>query len=276
MNRFEFAGFSINYQVNGVGLPLLLLHGFGEDSGVWQYQIPELEQYCMVIRPDWPGSGKSALGVDSLSEGQKASLCQIDFYADIAKALLDHLGIEKVVVLGHSMGGYITLAFADKFPQCLKGFGLVHSTAYTDTPERKDKRTKAIALMGEFGGYAFLKTSIPNLFAAPFRQEEQARVAVLVEAAQQFDTQVLQWYYTAIKERPDRTKVLKDSTVPVLMIAGEEDTVVPLQDLLQQSHMPNICHLLVLPQTAHMGMWESTEKVNQFVEAFIDSILSFG
>ncbi len=272
MNSFEYAGFSIHYHISGAGLPLLLLHGFGEDSGVWQYQLPALEQYCKIIRIDWPGSGQSAVEVDSLSEAQKTSLCNIDFYAHIAKALLDHLGIEQVVVLGHSMGGYITLAFADLYSSCLKGFGLVHSTAYTDTPERKEKRNKAIALMGEFGGYSFLKTSIPNLFASPFRQQEQARVAVLVEAAQQFDTQILQWYYTAIKERPDRTAVLKASQVPVLMIAGEEDTVVPLQDLLQQAQMPHICHLLVLPQTAHMGMWEATEKVNPFITAYLETI----
>ena len=117
-----------------------------------------------------------------------------------------------------------------------------------------------------------MKNSIPNLFTAAFKQNEHDKVDALIEKAKRFETKALQSYYQAMINRPDRTFVLKESKVPVLIIAGKQDIVVPLNDSLQQSHQPNICHIHILNESAHMGMWEEPEKMNEGIREFVKGV----
>jgi len=266
---FNYKSFTIHYQVAGAGTPLVLLHGFGEDGDVWNNQVAALQSDAMVIVPDIPGSGKSKIGKDDFTEENLLLLNNIEFYADVVNALLENLQITNCVLLGHSLGGYITLAFAEKYPSKLKGFGLLHSTSFADSGEKKENRKRGIALMEEYGGYSFMKNSIPNLFTATFKQNEHEKVNALIEKAKGFETKALQSYYQAMINRPDRTFVLKESKVPVLIIAGKQDIVVPLNDSLQQVQQPNICHIFILNESAHMGMWEEPEKMNEAIREFL-------
>lgn len=269
---FNYKSFNIHYQVAGAGTPLVLLHGFGEDSEVWNNQIAALQSEAMVIVLDIPGSGKSKIGKDDFTEENLRLLNTIEFYAEVVNALLEHLQITTCLMLGHSFGGYITLAFAEKYPAKLKGFGLIHSTSFADSDEKKENRKRGIALMEEYGGYSFMKNSIPNLFTAAFKQNEHERVDALIEKATNFETKALQCYYRAMINRPDRTLVLKESKVPVLIIAGKQDIVVPLNDSLQQAHQPSICHIHILNESAHMGMWEEPEKMNEAIKRLIEMV----
>ncbi|MFP5039691.1 alpha/beta fold hydrolase [Parasediminibacterium sp. JCM 36343] len=271
-NNFQYLSFTIHYRVTGRGVPLVLLHGFGEDGTVWDEQVAYLAGKAMVIVPDLPGSGASILKKENFTEENKGLLNKIEFYADVVNGLLQHLKIETCILLGHSMGGYITLAFAEKYPTLVKGFGLIHSTAYADNAERKEKRDKGIAMMEEHGGYAFLKASTPNLFTTLFKQKYPERVFALIERAKGFDTEALQCYYRAMRDRPDRVLVLKESKVPVLIVAGQEDIVVPLDDLLQQSHIANTTYFHILENAAHMGMWEAREELNKAIGNFVEEI----
>lgn len=133
--RFEYIGSDVYYEVYGSGKPVVLLHGFAEDNTIWNGQVSFLEQHCLLIIPDLPGSGRSPL----LTK-EDAS---IEDYADVVHALLNFENIEKCLLFGHSMGGYITLAFAEKFPGKLAGFGLVHSTAFEDNEEKKKYQEKS-------------------------------------------------------------------------------------------------------------------------------------
>jgi len=269
-NTFQYNSFTIHYKVSGKGVPLVLLHGFGEDGTVWDNQVAALQSDAMVIVPDLPGSGKSTLSAADFTVENTALLDTMVFYADVIQALLNHLQIEQYFLLGHSMGGYITLAFAEKYPALLKGFGLIHSTSFADNEQKKENRQRGIELMEEYGGYPFLKNSIPNLFTTAFKQNEHNKVEELIEKAQHFETKALQCYYRAMINRPDRTFVLKASKVPVLIIAGEQDIVVPINDVLQQAHQPNICHIHILKHSAHMGMWEDKEGMNKGILSFIN------
>ena len=269
---FRYKSFTVHYKVTGSGNPLVLLHGFGEDGGVWDNQVAALQTEAMVIVPDLPGSGKSKVNKMEFTEQSQPLFDSIEFYADVIKALLDDLQINNCVMLGHSLGGYITLAFAEKYPSFLKGFGLIHSTSFADSDERKGIRRRGIGLMEEYGGYPFLKNSIPNLFTADFKQQQPDKVEGLIEKAKEFETTALQSYYRAMIFRPDRTFVLKESKVPVLIIAGEQDIVVPLNDCLQQAHQPDICHVHILKKSAHFGMWEEPEEMNEAIRKFIKSI----
>jgi pimeloyl-ACP methyl ester carboxylesterase len=173
-------------------------------------------------------------------------------------------------MIGHSMGGYITLTFAELYPEMLNGFGFIHSTAFADSEEKKQNRLRGIQLIAEYGGYSFLKNTIPNLFGAAFKEQFPEKVEALIEAGKQFSNEALQQYYFAMMNRTDTTAVIKGSKVPVLFILGTEDVAAPLNDVLQQAHLANCSYIHILNNVGHMGMWEATDKVNNHFFNFIN------
>jgi len=258
---------TISYRLIGQGKPVVLLHGFGEDSHIWDEQIDALQHQYQLILPDIPGSGASA----TLPIDYKAA--SIDLFADIIYQLLQHLSITSFVMLGHSMGGYITLAFAEKHPEMLLAFGLIHSTAFADSLEKKEQRQKSIELIGTYGSHAFLKNTIPNLFSNRYKQEQPQQINELIEQSKNFNSIALQQYTYAMQQRADKTVVLKNASVPVLVMIGTDDVAAPMNDVLQQVYLAEESYIHILEQTAHMGMWESTTLFNQHLQAFLAAVL---
>jgi pimeloyl-ACP methyl ester carboxylesterase len=261
--HFDYKGTNVYYLDEGSGNVIVLIHGFGEDSSVWQGQTAFLQTRFRVITPDIPGSGQSAYNV---------ALVSIDGFADVIYALLQHENITNCIMLGHSLGGYITLAFAEKYPQYPSGFGLVHSTAFADSDEKKQARQKGIQAIGEYGSYAFIKNTTPNLFSAWYKKNSSDKIEMLVAKGADFKKEALQKYYRAMMTRPDRTQVLKNGNVPVLFIAGAEDVAVPLSDLLKQVHLPQTSHIHILENSGHMGLWEEKDKTNEAIAAFAEYV----
>ncbi len=270
--QFMFFGSSVAYRITGKGFPVILLHGFAEDGHIWDLQIPALEKYFTVIVPDLPGSGHSTLqtgtGVPEVSPGT------IEFYRDAVAGLLQVEGLEEGILLGHSMGGYITLAFAEKYPAKLRAFGLVNSTAFSDSAEKKLQRSKGIKFITEYGTYPFLKNSTPGLFAPRFKQEHPDRIAELIENGKKIPPGVLVSYYEAMLNRPERTGVLI-TRKPVLFIIGEADTAAPAEDLLKQVTLPFIAYIHILRGVGHMSMWEATAQLNNCLIGFASDVLEF-
>ncbi|MEO9011857.1 MAG: alpha/beta hydrolase, partial [Ginsengibacter sp.] len=157
MSTIKFRNKEIFYRVEGAGKPVILLHGFGEDGNIWANQIEALKQHHLIIIPDLPGCGHS-----EMLDGD----CYMEDYADVVKALWDNESAGKVgkdfTLIGHSMGGYISLAFAKKYPKLLNALGLFHSSAFADNEEKIYARKKNIAFIEKNGAQLFLKTSIPN------------------------------------------------------------------------------------------------------------------
>lgn len=266
MKNFQYFSTNISYRIEGEGAPVLLIHGFGEDSTIWNNQVEYLKQKYLVIVPDLPGSGKS-----SMLEGLSQAVTLGD-YAVCLQHMLLHEKITECFVFGHSMGGYIALAFVELYPNLVKGFGLIHSTAYADSEEKKQQRQKGIEMMEEYGAGAFLKTTTPNLFGAAFKQQHPEKVQELVDAGQHFSTKACQQYYTAMMNRPDRHLVLKNSKVPVLLVAGTEDVAAPLNDVLEQGKLPPVSYIHVLDGVGHMGMIEAPQKINQYIDSFVSQL----
>lgn len=265
--KFRHNNVNISYTTFGDGLTVVLLHGLPLDGAIWNKQIDFLKRHCRLIVPDIPGSGKSYFEKDT------PEATTIEFYASCVHALLEHERVNDCIMLGHSMGGYITLAFAERYPEMLKGFGLIHSTAFADSAEKKQNRLRAIAMIEEYGSYAFIKNTTPNLFGSRFKTQHPEMINALIEKGQNLPNKVLQDYYRAMITRPDRTKVLKNSKVPVLFIMGTEDTAAPLGDVMTQVHLPRIAYVQILKQTGHMGMWESPEDMNRTLLNFIESFI---
>ncbi len=272
---FSYKNLSIFYTKQGSGEAVVFVHGFGEDGSIWDYQTDFLKDFYTVIVIDLPGSGRSKVDswelIADTSKHVTNHLSTIEFYADCICALLQHVTITTCTLFGHSMGGYITLAFAEKYSELLQGFGLVHSTAFADTDEKKINRQRGIELMEQYGSYSFLKTTIPNLFSTTYKNNNADKVAALIEAGKRFEVITLQNYYRAMMKRLDKTDVLKGSNKPVLFIIGDQDVAVPIKDSLQQSHMPICSYIHILENVGHMGMWEESDKVNQFLLSFLHS-----
>lgn len=293
--EIDYKGAKLCYQVFGDGKPVILLHGFGETNAIWAGIIKNLDGYCFLV-PDIPGSGDSEL------LGFKDMVSIVD-YADALLAYLYNEGISECTIIGHSMGGYIALAFAEKYPHLVVGLGLFHSSAFADDDKKIEVRNKAIEFIKVNGGKAFFKTSIPNLFTKDYLVNNPHIINQLMEqfytvsmSCQSGDEEVLKrrqsiennelygnenknnaliQYYQAMITRPDRTQVLKDSNYPILFIIGEFDNAIPLVTSLEQCHLPAISYTHILP-VGHMGMLEAPEKCTEYIRNFLQLVNNQG
>jgi pimeloyl-ACP methyl ester carboxylesterase len=257
----------IAYSIYGKGKPVLLIHGFAEDNRIWQYQLDALSASYQLIIPDLPGSGSSQLIEDMSMEGMAASIREI-----LIKEVSNPYLLSGAVIIGHSMGGYVTLAFAEKYPELTAGFGLFHSTAYEDSEEKKIARQRGIEFIRNHGSYEFLKQAIPNLFSDQFRITRAIEVSKQVEKYKYFSADSLVTYYEKMMQRVDRIELLKKTTKPVLFIAGELDKAVLPEQIFEQCHLPQLSYIHMLRHTAHMGMVEEVEKINNILTSFLDHV----
>jgi pimeloyl-ACP methyl ester carboxylesterase len=256
-------GKQVAYRQRGSGPLVVLLHGFGEDGSIWQQQAEALNG-CQVLLPDLPGTGASELMDDMSMEGLAAWLLGlVDQLAGVAT---------RFTLIGHSMGGYITLALAEKSLHRLKGFGLFHSTAYADSEAKKAQREKGIAFIKEHGGAAFLKATIPDLYSPHTKANHPDQIGVHLQMVHNFSDAALVSYYRSMMERPDRTAVLKETGLPVLMVIGKHDGAVPPADGLKQAHLPKISYIHMLSLSGHMGMAEEGAASSRLLNQFIDHI----
>lgn len=237
---------------------VVLIHGFAENNQIWQQQAALNEQFY-VITPDLPGSGQTPL-TEPLS---------IESMADDVYTMLQTAGVETAVIIGHSMGGYVALALAEKYPAVVKGLGLFHSTAAPDSEEKKEGRLKSINIIEQYGAESFIKQALPNMFSPVYKKQHPEQVEAYVSLGLQCPQASLVAYYRAMMERPDRTAVLSALKVPVLFVIGKDDTAIPLKGVLSQVSMPSTSSIYIFENTGHMGMWEVAEASSLLLEQFI-------
>lgn len=253
----------LHYQKVGYGPTVVLLHGFGEDSTIWRNQILRLQSSFQLLVPDLRGTGASA---------HLTPVQSIEQMADEVIEVLDHEQINNSTIIGHSMGGYVALALAEKYPSYVTGIGLVHSTSYADNEEKKQARTKSIEFIDQNTAAEFMKATIPNLFGEMFKKEHPNEVNALIERGRSFTKEHLIAYYKAMIARPDRTHVIEHAKVPVLYFIGSEDKAVNPADALQQAALPQICQVHLVQGIAHLGMLESSDELNKTVEDFLQLV----
>lgn len=251
----------LHYRIVGSGTPVFLIHGFGEDSTVWDVLLPFLPDGFLFVMPDVPGSGAS----DAIDSG----INNLDALAAVMEELASSLEIEQAVWIGHSMGGYICLALAESKPALFSAIGLFHSTALADNDQKKENRRKAIGFIREHGSEAFLKTSTPGLFSN--KELHLQAIEDLIRQGRNFRPETLVQYYEMMIGRPDRTQVLRTWNKPLLLICGQEDQAVPYAQGLQQSYLADQSYFFTLRQTAHMGMLEETTRSAAILRFFLQA-----
>ena len=247
----------IHYSKSGEGKVIVLLHGFCENSTCFNRQVFFLQQNFCVITPDLPGAG--------LSEATDSPT--MESMADEVYQVLQKENISSCVMLGHSMGGYVTLAFAKKYPHLLKAFGLLHSTAFADSEERKIKRIQAIRVIEEKGADFFVQNFIPPLFSTSFTDKKIIEEFVIEgkRTTQKGLTQALM----AMRSRPDSISFLEQTPLPVLFIAGKNDMLIPAKDIFYQSSLCKQSEIIYLENSAHLGFIEEPEKFSNAINDFV-------
>ena len=245
MEKVNVNGIQLAYERRGKGTPLVLLHGFPLDHSLWDEVVPLLEGNFDVILPDLRGFGESST-VDS-------PYSMDDYASDIA-GLLDQLGIQRAAIAGHSMGGYVALAFARLYPERVSGLGLVSSQALADPPERKEGRYKSAAEVSENGIGSVVATMTPK-FTADAKLQSYARASM--------ERQKPAAYIGALKamaERPDSTSLLASFNFPVVIVHGEADSLIPIDRAREVKTALPQAHLVEIPGAGHMPMLEANEK----------------
>jgi pimeloyl-ACP methyl ester carboxylesterase len=266
IKQLKIAGNKIVYQVHGKGKPVVLIHGFGETGDVWKNQVYYLENEFQLIIPDLPGSGKSDI-IDDMSMEGMAEVIKLIIDTEFPKLLQAEKS--KIALIGHSMGGYVTLAFAEKYPGYISSFALFHSTAFADSEEKKETRKKGIEFVKKHGAFEFLKNTTPNLFS-PFSKDGKSElIDRFIDSLHNFSSEAVVLYYEAMIQRPDRTHLLKTAHIPILFVMGKYDNAVPFQDGLKLAHMPEKAYIHILYQSGHMGMLEEHDNSNHILKKFL-------
>ncbi|MEI7492150.1 MAG: alpha/beta hydrolase [Bacteroidota bacterium] len=248
----------IYYTDHGKGDPIVLLHGFTEDLRIWKQFSARLSKNYRVVCIDLPGHGKS----ECLSE-----VHTMEILADSVSAVIKHLKLKKSLLIGHSMGGYVSLAFASKHPGRLKGFGLFHSHCFADTPEDKKNRTRTIEVVKK-DRFGFLSMFIPGLFPEESRKKFSREIDFLMWCAREIPREGIVAALKGMLERKDQTALLKSTKLPVLFILGLKDSKAPALKLWDMISLPAVSETLILRDCGHMGYIEAPEVTLKTIKNF--------
>jgi pimeloyl-ACP methyl ester carboxylesterase len=252
----------LHYHEAGTGAPLVLLHAFPLSSAMWADVLPGLAGSARVIAPDQRGFGKSPLGTEPPS---------LDLAADDVAALLDRLGIDRAVVGGLSMGGYVTMAFCRRHADRLAGLLLADTKATADDEATAaDRRQVAAEVLGP-AGTAALAGSVPSLVGETTERERPAvveRVRAMVTAE---PPAAVAWAQHAMAARPDSFDTLRALAVPALVVVGEEDRRSPLADARAMADALPAARLVTLPGCGHLSAVEDPPAFAAAVRAFLSS-----
>ena len=260
LHKIFSPGFPVqSYRKMGSGPVIVLLHGFPEDGGLWSGIWDGLCEKFKIIVPDLPGSGGSVWGADNIT---------IEQMAESVKHILDHEEVDMAVIAGHSMGGYTAIAFAELYPERLKGLSMVHSLASADTEEKKETRRKSIELIRKGGKEPFVKQKIPNLFAKAYKEQHPDVIKQQTERGLKLQSHNLVAFYNAMINRPDRTRILSELGCPVQWIIGEEDGIASPENVLKQSKLAIVNFVSIYESCGHMSMLENPEKLVKDLKDF--------
>ncbi|MFB9277714.1 alpha/beta fold hydrolase [Cohnella cellulosilytica] len=262
MNKKQLStGISVAYEEAGKGEPIVLLHGFCGSRRYWEEALPHFAGIGRTIVPDLRGHG------DSDAAGSEERYTMEDLADDVA-ALMDELNLPKIALFGHSLGGYAALAFAEKYPHRLTALGLVHSTAYPDTEQAKENRLKAAETIRTQGVDAFVDGLVPKLFSPAHRESKPELIAKAKEIGYGTSPEGAAGCALGMRARPDRVSVLQRLNLPILLLAGESDEVIPPEKRFPVSG-DNVT-AITLEGVGHMGMMEAPEALAGCIGSFME------
>jgi pimeloyl-ACP methyl ester carboxylesterase len=253
--------FPVSFKKSGTGYPIILIHGFCESQEIWDEFAKELSKGFTVYAIDLPGFGKSPMINAPFS------------ISDIAEVIWNWISsenIQKPILVGHSLGGYVTLAMCANHPKDFRAFSLFHSTAFADSDERKKNRDRVVEFVKAYGKDTFIDTYVPGLF---FDKAHKA-IPVVDAIARKTPLETLVNYSIAMRDRPSSLQVIKDFNSPILILGGENDGLIHKEPLIEMGNLSDLVEVKIIKGAAHMGMFENPEACLKAIRDFADSILN--
>lgn len=256
--------FMLAYQDSCAGLTLLLIHGFPLNSNLWEAQMDDLRDVARVLAPDLRGHGLSDQGDEPYS---------MQLMADDCLALLQSIGVQEPVVLcGHSMGGYVAFEFYRRYPEWVAAMILVATRAAPDSPEAREGRDRMAQRAREQGAGAIADEMAPRLLAPENAENDRELLDYVHEMIESASIRGITGALEAMKERADSRPLLAEIDVPVLIICGEEDQLIPLSDSEEmRDALPN-AELALIPEAGHVPNLEQPLEFNELVWDFLESL----
>lgn len=254
----EFKKIKVRYSDTGKGRVIVLLHGFLGSHEVWSEFSKKLSKKFRVIALDFPGHGETP------SIGYYHSM---ELLAQSVKAVLNKVGVRRYIIAGHSMGGYAALAFAELYPENVRGLCLFHSTAYADPEEKKKDRARVIRLVKKEHKY-YVSEVVTSLFAPNNLERMHSEIQKVKRIASAITKQAIINSLEGMKERKSRDLILKFSECPVLFIIGKKDSVINFETMYSQIGLCKYPFVLMLEDAGHMGFYEEPKETVKELEAF--------
>jgi len=251
---------SIYYTIKGNGPAVVFLHGFLEDQSMWKDFSDSLKNKFTTICIDLPGFGKSDMFNSEHS---------MVFIAEKVHQVLEQENINKCILVGHSMGGYVSLAFSKLFPDKLSGLVLFHSQAAADNLEGKKNRDRTIEVIKN-NHKGFIYSFIPSLFAEDNIERFSGEIDELIHIAENIENEGVVAALKGMRNREDHFNTLKKLNVPVYFIIGKQDSRIPLNSIMPQLELPSNSEALIIDDVGHMGFIEAKEKTLLALEHFLE------
>jgi pimeloyl-ACP methyl ester carboxylesterase len=257
----QFKKGTVTFSDTGKGRVVVLLHGFLGSHEIWDTTLKNLSKSYRVVAIDLPGHGET----DCFGY-----IHTMELVAKCVKTVMDNLRLKKYVIVGHSMGGYAALAFADMFPDNLRGICMFHSSSYADTEEKKRDRKRSIKVV-KANHKIYTTEVVKNLFAAKNAKYLKDEIAFAQKIAARVSKQSIIASLEGMIDRPNRDIILGMVHYPVMMVIGELDNVLPHEQLLEQSELIHNKSILFLEHDGHMGFLESPRISNLALRKFLRS-----
>lgn len=257
METFIFKNTQISYTESGKGSALVFLHGFLENKNMW---IPYEKYFTNKYR---------VITIDLLGHGESDNLGYIhtmEDQADMVHALLSDLRIRKATLIGHSMGGYVALAFAELYPDQVKSLVLVNASSRADSDERKINRDRAIQVVKK-NAKTFVSMAINNLFTDEAREQFQDQIDIIREEALQTSVQGIVASLEGMKIRNDREVLLHFGPYSKLVVTGNLDVIASEEEILDETKDADVTtHIL---NCGHMAPLEKESELIQILHSFL-------
>jgi Predicted hydrolases or acyltransferases (alpha/beta hydrolase superfamily) len=262
MTRARINGIEMAYDDAGKGQPVLLLHGFPFNRTMWRAQVEALQGAYRFITPDLRGHGETEI----------AETATMDEMAEDAAALLDELKIERAVVGGLSMGGYVTLAFYQKFPERVRALILADTRPQDDTDEAKKAREQQALKALQEGMTPIADGLLPKLIAEETFEELPEVAARLREMMHGMDARGTAAALRGMAQRKDRTALLRKIDVPTLIIVGSRDAITPPEVSHEMQSEIRGSRLEIMEGAGHVSNLERPAEFNRALQEFLDGL----